>query len=405
MLNGITAALRIILCALSDHFRGRKRCRFQNVIKINAAPELIWQTIWSSGRFDGVMPVDYQISPLDSEPDHYQASLTINDICHKRTFRVGDDWQSKAISAEYVPQETDNPTAVEPHNFALVLENMGNETRVMHVEEVSVRRLWDRIFYPIATRWVLELLKCRCEAGSAKLSPSGAGARIWGIFFAVAAFLTYWYIANFSWAILLITALAIHEYGHVLAMRIIGLPTSGFYALPFIGASDLPRSKPTHLRDTAFCALMGPGFSLVPSLLLFAVYIATGHAVPGAAAALFTFVNLLNLLPIPLFDGGTITRSIFRSLTSRDFRVLSWILLVIGLALSLYEGLLIFGVCLALMSYLIADLPTQAPEHTRMSKSDMFSIISAMIFIGALYGAILYVTLRDSGVTAHLALN
>lgn len=405
MLRKILKVLRDFGRAIGDHRHGRTRCRFENIIKIDAAPEFIWQTIWCSGHIDGVMGVDYQIKPLNDAPDHYQASLTVNETCHRRTFRVCEDRDSKAVSANYVSQETESPTAIHPHNFALVLEKSGDSTLLVHVEEVSLCQFWDRIFYPLGTRWVLQLLKTRCEARPREMQQPDTSFAILGIASAAVAFFASWYVSGFSWAVLLIISLMVHEYGHVLAMRIIGMPTSGLYLVPFMGGAILAHSKFRSLLDDAFCALMGPVFSLLPSLLFFAAYCLTGHAVLGASAALFALVNLINLLPMPPFDGGNIARAIFSSLTRLDLRIAGWALLAAGFAVSIYQGLLLFGIGIALIALLLSDLRIDAPEHAPMSKSGMLLIMSAMIFTGAVYCAILYITLKDSGVTQLITVN
>ncbi len=401
--NEVLETLRDIGRAVGDHRRGRTRCRIESHVRIEAAREVVWQTIWSSRRAGRLMPVDYRITPLNDAPGQYQASLTVNGRRRQRTFRVNEVRENRAVSASYVSQETEPGTAVCPHGFALVLEESGASTVLTHVEDVSLRRFRDRILYPLKTRALLLLCKARSEARPHNVAQPDAGAALLGIASTAVAFFAFWYVTGFAIALLLIAALATHEFGHVLAMRIMGMPTSGLYVVPFMGGAVLSRSKFRNQLDNAFCALMGPGFGLLPSVLFFAAYCLTGHAVLGAAAALFALVNLLILLPVPHFDGGTLVKAIFHSLSGEDLRRGGWALFAAGFAISIYQGMPLFGIAIALIAFVLSDLGIAFPEHAPMSKSATVLILSAMIITVTVYCAILYCTLKDSGVAELIA--
>ena len=129
---------------------------------------------------------------------------------------------------------------------------------------------------------------------------------------AVATFALYW--AVFDWRIALVTVLAtyLHELGHALAARHVGVPVGGIIIHPF-GATTLT----AHIADqwhAVYVTAMGPSFSLLNAGLFWTVYQGTGALFWVAAALAVILVNLLNLLPLPArigTDGARLVDMVF----------------------------------------------------------------------------------------------
>jgi Zn-dependent protease len=117
-------------------------------------------------------------------------------------------------------------------------------------------------------------------------------------------------------AVILVAALFVHEFGHLLAFRMIGQPWGRMIFLPFLGALAVPRMGYETQAQSVFSALMGPAFSLIiPALAVAAVYndaLTAPHLITiGLVAAA---LNLFNLLPVEPLDGGVALRSVFAHL-------------------------------------------------------------------------------------------
>lgn len=122
-------------------------------------------------------------------------------------------------------------------------------------------------------------------------------------------------------AVMIVGAIMLHEYGHVLAFRLAGHPRPVFRLAPFGGVafSDRP---PRSQAENAYIALMGPGFSLalIVALLLLAWLTRENEAERMArlaadagrsvsemavlAAGVVGALNFFNLLPFYPLDGG-----------------------------------------------------------------------------------------------------
>lgn len=131
--------------------------------------------------------------------------------------------------------------------------------------------------------------------------------------FAVFAWITSWQVA-----LLFCIGIGFHEYSHILAAKMFGLKTKGFYLIPFVGGVALIEGRYKHYKEQAVVALAGPlGGGLLATVTAGAHYI-TGYTFFADAAIWMSILNLFNLLPLSFLDGGqvlgTITYSINRTL-------------------------------------------------------------------------------------------
>jgi Zn-dependent protease len=124
----------------------------------------------------------------------------------------------------------------------------------------------------------------------------------------------YTFVFAFGWLIaaLLVVCLLIHEFGHLLAYRLIGQPWGRLVFLPFLGAIAVPRLGFTTQGQIVFAAIMGPAFSVIVPLVA-AAWVWAGGAWPDIAvmmAIVACGLNLFNLLPVEPLDGGIVLRSV-----------------------------------------------------------------------------------------------
>ncbi|MDO9353615.1 MAG: site-2 protease family protein [Solirubrobacteraceae bacterium] len=110
---------------------------------------------------------------------------------------------------------------------------------------------------------------------------------------------------GWPFAIGLVLSILIHELGHVAALKREGLQVKALNFIPFFGAYVLGEGD----RSTdqgARIAIAGPLFG---ALFALAVYAVAGDSQLLLAIAFAGFyLNLLNLLPIPMLDGGHVGR-------------------------------------------------------------------------------------------------
>ncbi len=110
--------------------------------------------------------------------------------------------------------------------------------------------------------------------------------------------------------------IAIHESGHVWAMRRAGIKTRGMYFLPFMGAVAVVDQNLKSRWQEYWLTIMGPVFGLAGVLAVLGLWFATRHPIFILLTLAGAFLNLINLLPILPLDGGRILRSVTLSVAA-----------------------------------------------------------------------------------------
>ncbi len=149
-------------------------------------------------------------------------------------------------------------------------------------------------------------------------------------------------------SLMLVFALFVHEFGHLLAYRLIGQPWGRMVFLPFLGAIALPRLPFDSQGQSVFAALMGPGFStlLAFSCLVPAMLGDTPNPYVAILGLIAVGLNIFNLLPVEPLDGGVALRSVLTRLmgSSARFGLIFVGLLIAGTGLIMQQAVLvIFG--------------------------------------------------------------
>lgn len=114
----------------------------------------------------------------------------------------------------------------------------------------------------------------------------------------------YWTLFGWWFAIGLTGSVLLHELGHYFAVRRFGFAAELPTFLPGFGAFVRWRGANVDPNIRAVIALAGPLFGLISGLLAYGLYVETGHGVWLAVAQIAGWLNLLNLIPVFIFDGA-----------------------------------------------------------------------------------------------------
>src|SRR5262252_7137135 len=141
----------------------------------------------------------------------------------------------------------------------------------------------------------------------------------------------YWAVIG-PWAAAgLVLMILVHEMGHVIEIRRQGMAASAPLFIPFFGAAIFQRQHPTDALKQAQIGIAGPLAGTVGATAAFVLYGST-HFVPLLLAAyLGFFINLFNLIPVGMLDGGWIM-----AVVSKWFQVFGVVVLVVA---ALYIGI------------------------------------------------------------------
>ncbi len=102
----------------------------------------------------------------------------------------------------------------------------------------------------------------------------------------------------------------IHEVGHAIVIRAKGLRTGYMVFIPFIGGAVTLKNQPRSVFDDAQIGLAGPVAGTIASLAFLQVYNWTRDPLYLLIALAGFVLNLINLLPIGMLDGGRISAGV-----------------------------------------------------------------------------------------------
>jgi len=143
------------------------------------------------------------------------------------------------------------------------------------------------------------------------------------------------YAQLFGWAfgVGIVLLILVHESGHVVVARAIGLPVTLPILIPFLGAFVSMKQQPRTVAQESVMAIGGPILGSIAAGLCYLGYLSMPGSATGQllrALAYFGFlINLFNLVPVTPLDGGRVL-----SLLSKWFNVAG---LAIAAGLLLYE--------------------------------------------------------------------
>ena len=198
------------------------------------------------------------------------------------------------------------------------------------------------------------------------------------------------YAQLFGWAfgVGIVLLILIHESGHVVVARIMGMPVTLPVMIPFLGAFVSMKQQPKTVAQESIMAIGGPVLGSIAAGLCYLVYLANPNSSTGQlfrALAYFGFlINLFNLIPLTPLDGGRVT-----SLLSKWFNVAG---LVIAAGLLLFEIQAGTRVSPVLFLVLIfgAFATWQRFRSTALNPAYYAVDAQTKVIVGALYLALLF---------------
>jgi Zn-dependent protease len=200
--------------------------------------------------------------------------------------------------------------------------------------------------------------------------------------------LIYTQIFGLAFGVGIVLLILIHESGHVVVARIMGLPVTLPVMIPFLGAFVSMKQQPRTVAQESIMAIGGPVLGSIAAGLCYAGYLSmpdssTGHLLQ--ALAYFGFlINLFNLIPLTPLDGGRVT-----SLLSKWFNVAG---LVIAAGLLLFETQTGTNVSPVLFLVLIfgAFSTWQRFRSTQLNPAYYAVDAQTKVIVGSLYLALIF---------------
>lgn len=139
---------------------------------------------------------------------------------------------------------------------------------------------------------------------------------------------TVWFYAmvwGWKFALGFVILIFLHECGHLIVAKKFGLNVSAPMFIPFFGAFILLRDAPRNAWMEACVGIGGPMFGSIAALLCHLAGIRLGVPLFIALAYMGYFLNLFNLAPVGMLDGGRIVTALSPWLWLPGLGLLAWL--------------------------------------------------------------------------------
>jgi Zn-dependent protease len=124
---------------------------------------------------------------------------------------------------------------------------------------------------------------------------------IWSMLLSVGV---YWGLYGWRFALGLVLCIYVHEIGHVVALKRLGIAAGPPMFIPGFGAVVRLKEYPADVDEDAQVGLAGPRWGLGVSVFVYLLARVTHSGALSAIADTSAWINLFNLIPIPPLDGG-----------------------------------------------------------------------------------------------------
>ena len=114
----------------------------------------------------------------------------------------------------------------------------------------------------------------------------------------------YSFVFGWTFAAGFVVLILVHEMGHVIELRRLGIKASPPMFIPFLGAVISAKSLGDNAVAEARVGLAGPILGSIGAAICIVIWHATGNDLFRALAFTGFFLNLFNLLPVVPLDGG-----------------------------------------------------------------------------------------------------
>jgi Zn-dependent protease len=131
--------------------------------------------------------------------------------------------------------------------------------------------------------------------------------KFFGIFVSVGAYALIW---GWKFGVGIVVLIAVHELGHYFEAKRQGLEVSLPTFVPFLGAFVLIRNSPLNPWRNSLVALAGPAAGGLAAAACWVIGEAQHSDLLHALAYAGFLLNLFNLIPVGILDGGAVWRSI-----------------------------------------------------------------------------------------------
>ncbi|WP_423415744.1 site-2 protease family protein [Hyphomicrobium sp. B1] len=319
---------------------GTKR-RIYEVSRFVDAPKTVAWNVVSAHKIklEGPPPMELDTEPDPARPGVFTGTCQYNDKRLKFAYQILAETPGEAMTLRLLADECDPIYQVgDDYIGAVAVAGDDRQSVITECCELTHTRISTRLLMPLTVLRSLYSLKRTAEARAGRHGRNFGDQLTSAAITGALTFASFSALFDMSTAVILLLVVLLHELGHVLAMRWVGIPVRGIYFIPFFGGVAVGEGFGKSEAVRGFVALMGPAGSMLTTGIFFWLSLQNDDPFLADLVLLSAVVNGLNLLPILPLDGGRILQALTSRLSPRGARAIHGALLLVGVGLAAWFG-------------------------------------------------------------------
>jgi Zn-dependent protease len=194
--------------------------------------------------------------------------------------------------------------------------------------------------------------------------------------------LSIWFYAiNWGWmfAVGFTLLILVHECGHLLAARRVGLKVGAPVFIPFMGAFIALKDAPRNAWIEAQVAMGGPLLGGIGAVACLVIYYVTGQGLFAALAYVGFFLNLFNLAPLGILDGGRIVSALSLWFWLAGFAVMA-------ILIARHPNFILFFIIIFSLPYMWTQFKNRKTAFFEVTRAQRWII--AVLYFGLVAGMV-----------------
>lgn len=340
LLQDLFFLIKELLRVPFDLVAGTKRRIYGVSRAVDAPKSVAWSVVSANKiRLEGPPPMELDTEPDPARPGVFTGTCSYGERQLKFAYQILSETPGEALTLRLLTDECD-PIYRVGENYIGAVAVSGDDQRSAITEccELTHTRISTRLLMPLTVLRSLYSLKRTAEMRAGRSNREVGDQIRNGVLTGALTFASFAAIFDWSIAIMLLFVVLLHELGHVMAMRSVGIPVRGIYFIPFFGGVAVGDSFGKSEAVRGFVALMGPAASMLTTGLFLWLSLQNDDPFLSDLALMSAALNGLNLLPILPLDGGRVLQALTSRLSPRGARAVHGATLLLGIGLALWAG-------------------------------------------------------------------
>jgi Zn-dependent protease len=338
LLLNLIFLLKELLRVPFDILAGASRRVYQISRPVDAPKGVTWAVVSANKiKLEGPPTMELDTDPDPGRPGVFTGTCTYGERRLKFAYQILAETPGEALTLQLLMDECD-PIYRIGEDYIGAVAVSGDDGRSVITEscELTHGRLATRLLMPLTVLRSIYSLKRTAELRAGRSNRGWSDQVKNAVLTGALTFASFSAIFDMSFAVMLLVVVFLHEIGHVIAMRSVGIPVRGIYFIPFFGGIAVGESFGRSEATRGFVALMGPAASMLTTGIFFWLSLQNDESFFGDLAFISAALNGLNLLPILPLDGGRVLQALTSRLPPRGARAIHGATLLFGIGLALW---------------------------------------------------------------------